>query len=168
MRRGQQVRATWSAGAGKLEGAAKRGGPAGSLETWSTGADVGQQVRRNVVNRCGRGSTGAAKRGQQVRRNVESGGELRRGQPVRRDVVNRCAETRSAGAGNAVSRCGKRGQPVRETRSTGAWNAVNRCGEALFSPMFSRFCEPCPIFPISPIFPGKGRGKRAGGGVLCR
>ena len=196
MRRGQQVRATWSAGAGKLEGAAKPGGSAGSLETWSTGADVGQQVRRNVVNRCGRGSTGAAKRGQQVRTWVNRCGETWStgadvGQQVRRNVVNRCgrgstgaakrgvrrgAETWSAGAArrgqqvrrNAVSRCGKRGQPVRETRSTGAWNAVNRCGETLFSPMFSRFCEPCPIFPISPIFPGKGRGKRAGGGVLCR
>ena len=80
----------------------------------STGADA--------VNRCGRGSTGAdagltgaAKRGQQVRRNVESGGELRRGQPVRRDVVSRCGETWSAGAA-------RRGQPVRR-------DVVSRCGE---------------------------------------
>ena len=155
----------------------------GELEAWSTGADVGpagswrrgqqvpdvgQQVRRNVVNRCGE-TWSQAGSGDVVSRCGEtwSAGATRRGQPVRRDVVSRCDETWSAGAGNAVSRCGKRGQPVRETRSTGAWNAVNRCGETLFSPMFSRFCEPCPIFPISPISPGKGRGKRAGGGVLA-
>ena len=60
---------------------------------------------------------------------------------------------------NVVSRCGKRGQPVRKTRSTGAESAVNRCGGIIDSPVSSRSYEFCPIFPISPIFPGKGRGK---------
>ena len=144
--------ATWSTGAGSWrrgQQVRRNVGPAGSWrrgqqvrtwvnrcgETWSTGADVGQQVRRNVVNRCRTWvnrcretwSTGAAKRG--VRRGAEtwSAGAARRGQQVR--------GTRSAGAWNAVSRCGKRGQQVRGTRSTGAAkHCFRQCSQGFVNP----------------------------------
>ena len=62
--------------------------------------------RCSAVNRCEEAwSAGAKKRGQPVRE---------RGQPVRK--------TRSAGAENAVNRCGKRGQQVR--RSTDFTNVL--------------------------------------------
>ena len=128
-RRGQQVR-TWSTGAAKR-------GVRREAETWSTGADVVNRLRRNVESggQTETWSTGATKRGQQVRRNVGSAGAARRGQQVRtwsgaaKRGVRRAAETWSAGAARRGQQVQKRGQPVRKTRSAGAENAVNRCVE---------------------------------------